>query len=1345
MLKQILTVMSSVAITAAFAVDYTWTGGGDGINLGSAANWGGTAPGGANPDTGIFNGVTTSNLFLKHNTQLPGGFGTIGIRFAFGSNQTNSVNWASSVALSPYIGLGWITISNGAGAFSMGDNTANVLDVIWRAPDPVPYPPHLLENNSANPVTIYPNVRWRAGGGNAHTLDFAGSGDWIINNYLKGANNTPTLIVKDGTGTFTWTGANVPGSVGTDPIGSPFVINGGTVVLKTAGLLDTQRITNNGAMLRYDAAGAQTLSGPMHGSGLLMVSAGTLTLSSGASDFDGNIILTNGAKLVVAGGENPGVTGPLGTNGLISFSGGTLGFSVNNTYDYSPRFDTSANQAYSFDTAGQNVTLAANLASTGASLTKSGAGTLTLAGTSSYSGPTVINGGRVVFMGPKTGTGSITVPDGGALDVTANGTQVTPSTLTLGTSSGAALGFDNVSSTTTAPLAANTLVSAGVIVINVNSGTFAPGQSYPLLSWTSGAAPAVTLGTLTGAEGNLSTNGNTIQLNVTAIAYTWTGNANGNWDITTANNWSTNGVSAIFVNGNPALFDDSATGETNVVLNSAVSPSSVTVSSDDKTYSITSSGANVIGGSGALTKGGGSTLMLAGGVNSYSGPTIISGGTLGVDVLANGGVASDIGTSGNGAANLVLNGGTLSYAGGAASIDRLFTVGTGGGAIVASGSDALNLNNSGSVGLSGAGARVLTLRGANTNDNTLAASLSDSGGATSLGKSGAGKWVLTGDNAHSGGTTIAGGTLQVGAGGASGSLGSGSVTANGALIFNRTGTLTNPGAISGNGSLTKSGSSTLILAGNNTYTGGTTVEAGALQIGNGGATGSLYPQGAIVNNSTVIFNSTSDQAYFAGGVISGTGNVIVRGTGIVKAIGANSYTGWTSIEPGATFWPAEGNTGGLVSSVVTNNGTLKLVRQDNLVFVYSNNIVGSGRVVRDVNNDNVGDVTFLGNNTYTGGTWISGGILILGDGFSPNAGSIVGDVLFTNSPIADVAKILAFNRAEDVTFPGLITYAATLPFGNRGVVRQDGFYMLTLTGNNDYPGGTVINAGTVQVGNGGATGAIGTGPVTDNGALIWNRSTDATFGGAISGSGTFTKTGAGALTLTGNNSYTGDTTVSNGVLVVNGTNSSFNVWVHGGTLAGKGDFMGIVQIYPGAALAPGDGVGTMTCDSLYLFGGNVNVEINKLIAQTNDFVYVTNTAGYYGGGTTLTVSNLGPALKVGDTFKLFSQPLASGDLITVTGAGSTWTNKLAVDGTITALTVPAVTTPTPTNITYSLVGDQLTVSWPGGQGWILQTQTNALTTGLSNNWYDLVDSFSTSQKVFTVSPANPTVFFRLRY
>jgi autotransporter-associated beta strand protein len=117
--------------------------------------------------------------------------------------------------------------------------------------------------------------------------------------------------------------------------------------------------------------------------------SGTLTLS-GANTYSGGTTLTAGTVAL-------GSSGALGTTGTISFGGGTLQHSASNTTDYSSRFSTASSQAYKVDTNGQDVTWATNLTSSGGSLTKSGNGTLTLAGANTYTGNTKVNAGTLTI------------------------------------------------------------------------------------------------------------------------------------------------------------------------------------------------------------------------------------------------------------------------------------------------------------------------------------------------------------------------------------------------------------------------------------------------------------------------------------------------------------------------------------------------------------------------------------------------------------------------------------------------------------------------------------------------------------------------------------------------------------------------------------------------------------------------------------------------------------------------------------------------------------------------------------------------------------------------------------
>ncbi|WP_195912992.1 autotransporter-associated beta strand repeat-containing protein, partial [Legionella pneumophila] len=118
---------------------------------------------------------------------------------------------------------------------------------------------------------------------------------------------------------------------------------------------------------------------------------------------------------------------------------------------------------------------------------------------------------------------------------------------------------------------------------------------------------------------------------------------------------------------------------------------------------------------------------------------------------------------------------------------------------------------------------------------------------------------------------------------------------------------------------------------------------------------------------------------------------------------------------------------------------------------------------------------------------------------------------------------VAFNRSDAITYVGVIS--------GSGVLQQLGSGVLTLIGANTFTGGTTISSGTLQIGAGGTVGSIA-GNILNNAALIFNRSNALTYAGVISGTGTLTKLGAGVLTLTGNHTFSGDTTISAGTLSI---------------------------------------------------------------------------------------------------------------------------------------------------------------------------------------------------------------------
>src|SRR5690606_35927896 len=132
-------------------------------------------------------------------------------------------------------------------------------------------------------------------------------------------------------------------------------------------------------------------------------------------------------------------------------------------------------------------------------------------------------------------------------------------------------------------------------------------------------------------------------------------------------------------------------------------------------------------------------------------------------------------------------------------------------------------------------------------------------------------------------------------------------------------------ALGGIGSLTKMGAGTLTLTGANTYTGGTAIDDGTLQIGDGGTTGSI--KGDVTNNAALIFNRSNLMLYQ--GNISGTGTVEKKGADWLILIGANTYTGGTTISEG-TLQIGDGSTLGSIVGDVTNNAALVFTRSDAL-------------------------------------------------------------------------------------------------------------------------------------------------------------------------------------------------------------------------------------------------------------------------------------------------------------------------------------------------------------------------------------------------------------------------------
>ena len=139
----------------------------------------------------------------------------------------------------------------------------------------------------------------------------------------------------------------------------------------------------------------------------------------------------------------------------------------------------------------------------------------------------------------------------------------------------------------------------------------------------------------------------------------------------------------------------------------------------------------------------------------------------------------------------------------------------------------------------------------------------------------------------------------------------------------------------------------------------------------------------------------------------------------------------------------------------------------------------------------------------------------------------------SGSATVDIGSaILPYTITANATTDYLLTSAAnTGSLVGQGSITKQNSGKLTIDVTNNLSGPVTVSAGTLQVGNGDALGSLGSGVVTNNGTLILNRSdTVLNVGNAIHGSGTLSVDGPGAVTVSGNNDYTGNTFINSGIV-----------------------------------------------------------------------------------------------------------------------------------------------------------------------------------------------------------------------
>ena len=951
----------------------------------------------------------------------------------------------------------------------------------------------------------------------------------------------------------------------------------------------------------YD--GSTYVPGPLS---IVKTGTGILTLTNSLSSFTGGTTV-NAGMLAFANQA-------LSTAGSITLNGASgLQWYGNNTQDISSngmtlQFGASAN--VTLDTNGNNVTLSGPVLG-GNTLTKAGPGSLTLSGPVSYGGGTTVVAGSILFGasslpatglikltggalqidGPYTtvagwmGSGKLDPTSTGALALTANSDSTENinmatygfPTLSLGAASGATINYTG----TLTPFNANVYYLGGgggqitfsnlhlTGAVSAVLGTGDPGGSgtvafpdsadptqtntYTGTTTVNGGlviAPVLANGGQPSTIGKSSNSAANLILNGGGIQYTGTG-------ASTDRNFSLGVVGGVI--------DASGTGPlvwTNTAAIGFVGSGPRTLTLQGSDIVDTNTLALTIGDSGGptsiVTKGSATWLLTAS--NTYTGPTTLTGGTLVVPTLANGGQPSAIGAATNNSANLVFNGGTFQYTGASATSDRGFTLNAGGATFAIANS-----------------AATLTLSGSVT-------------GAGPLALEGPGGLAVTGALSYVGATTVNGGTLTLG--GSHAFTNTAPLTINNGLVIN-TATISLPSlgvdyaGISGAGTLAlrvpgstaanpdlyyapeggHSGFNATVSApidlgtgsrwvtvqsNNNDYSsfGGDLILSGPLS---GGTASVLNYNGLPQSNDATLVLGADNSAAFQGSVNILRGNLALTNPTALTAANAVTFSNVASTNAALYLFGNNVTIGNLNSATTATstefirNGSLSGFNgvAQNAVLTVTQTLPGTfGGVISDGPNDHragtsgtyytlgltktgASSLSLTGQNIYTGPTTISGGVLSVSVLANGGSASSIGSS--TNDP------------------SNLILAGGTLQYTGIGNSTDRAFTL-------DSAGATISADGTGPLNwtNNGPIGFSGSGPrlLTLAGGNTGANTMGLMLADAGDGFATsVVKSGSGAWVLSALNTYTGPTTVQQGLLQLNGGSSLQSpLLLSGGTL-----------------------------------------------------------------------------------------------------------------------------------------------------------------------------------------------------
>jgi autotransporter-associated beta strand protein len=961
------------------------------------------------------------------------------------------------------------------------------------------------------------------------------------------------------------------------------------------GATTTQIFVSGGGRSGASTAVIETINAPI-------VIAPQTSTSAGFYVFQNNsTVLSNGDRLVFNGGV----------------SGGT----------------TTSTVALTLRGANTNVNNAVNGAITnggaagGLQLFKNDAGTWTLAGNNSYTGTTTVTNGTLRITGNYTGGGAVDLSTGGAVGGIQIATSGTVSfgniglnggnsffTLNSGTAIVGSIGENALSASRHVDVNGGTLritadYGANSGVLNLNGGTVANAKSGGATltidslnnnfsgnhvinvqagggSFDTTAGNITSLALLNGASGGTVniTGGNTFKAGATSTGNTFVVSVQG------SSSWDINGA-ASFVAG--------LAGGGNITNTGAAASLTSNVASGAQTFSgAIGGGANV-----SLIKSGAGTQVISGTANSLTGTTSINAGALVVTgalttsaVTVNSG--GSLGGTGNGTTTGALGSVTLASGGtlapGASVADS--SVGT----LVIGNLDATNGNTRFDLVSPGASDKI----------NAGAATFSSSNTFTLVGLPASGTYTLVQSS-----TPLAGSapTLVV-------------PTGTRATYTPHYGDI-DPNAfqlvVAGTPkSLTWTGAASNVwdVTGAVNWTDGAISEQfynlDTVTFDDSGANKSIVLNTTVQPNSATFNNSSGNDYTVSGtGGIAGLATTVTKsGSGKLTLATNNTYGGGTTISAGTLQVGNGGTAGSLGTGTVLDNAALVFNRSDTNTLSVAVNGTGS------LQQSGAGTLVITSSNNYSGTTTIDSGTTVqLGDGGATGNLGVTSGVIDNGT--------LAYNRSNAHTLNAVIS-------GSGSVVVNSG--TLSLGGNNTYTGTTTINAGgTLQIGSGGTSGSPGTGAITNNGTLSFNRS-DTISPPSFSGSGAIQQDGTGTLLFSGPSTYTGPTIINNGTVAglhANAFGSTPSISISAaGTLSLRGDssttFTRVSDSQPYTVNIAGSGA-TINVDRATVAGTSAKtMTIGPVTATTTAAAFTLNFTGANNTGLSVGAIN-GPAATQG--------------------------------------------------------------------------------------------------------------------